>query len=209
MLNFEIDLERVTSPVVDFLSKLLPQLPILLVIILVGILVVKIASLMIKRVLNASNLPLGLIEIISPFVDFALWALLTVLILHLMGLSNLILALGGSLAVIAISLSRGVTSTTSDLFAGIHLARDKDFGVGTKVRIRVSDKRIIEGEVVEMDTKKTRIKDADGYLHVLPNSLIDHNEWIMLERHQPKTKKGGIIKSTLILKSRKSGKKSL
>ena len=39
-----------------------------------------------------------------------------------------------------------------------------------------------EGYIVEMDTKKTRILDNKGKLHVLPNSVVDENEWTLLER---------------------------
>lgn len=83
------------------------------------------------------------------------------------------------------------------------MAKDKDFGVGVKVKILIGEKRLVEGEIVEMDTRKTRIKDAEGKIHVLPNSMIDHNEWIVL-KHKQVNRKNGIIKDNIISKMRKN-----
>jgi hypothetical protein len=34
-----------------------------------------------------------------------------------------------------------------------------------------------------MDIKKTRIESEDGKLHVIPNGVIEKNEWVVLDRH--------------------------
>ena len=33
-----------------------------------------------------------------------------------------------------------------------------------------------------VELRKTRIAGKDGQLHVIPNSLIDKNEWVVLKR---------------------------
>lgn len=203
MSNLDTFFQRTISTTVDFFERLMPMIPVFIILLLVGIIFIKIISWLIKKALKAAKLPLGLLEILFPVIDFILWVSLVLLGLHLLGFSNLILAIGGSLAVVIFGMTRGVSSTVSDLFSGIFLAKDKDFGVGVKVKILIGEKRLVEGEIVEMDTRKTRIKDAEGKIHVLPNSMIDHNEWIVL-KHKQVNRKNGIIKDNIISKMRKN-----
>lgn len=203
MFNLDTFFQRTISTTVDFFERLMPMIPVFIILLLVGIIFIKIISWLIKKALKAAKLPLGLLEILFPVIDFILWVSLVLLGLHLLGFSNLILAIGGSLAVVIFGMTRGVSSTVSDLFSGIFLAKDKDFGVGVKVKILIGEKRLVEGEIVEMDTRKTRIKDAEDKIHVLPNSMIDHNEWIVL-KHKQVNRKNGIIKDNIISKMRKN-----
>lgn len=203
MFNLDTFFQRTISTTVDFFERLMPMIPVFIILLLVGIIFIKIISWSIKKALKAAKLPLGLLEILFPVIDFILWVSLVLLGLHLLGFSNLILAIGGSLAVVIFGMTRGVSSTVSDLFSGIFLAKDKDFGVGVKVKILIGEKRLVEGEIVEMDTRKTRIKDAEDKIHVLPNSMIDHNEWIVL-KHKQVNRKNGIIKDNIISKMRKN-----
>lgn len=199
MFNLEEIFQKIINSTLDFFQKFLPLIPVIIILLIIGIIFIKIISALIKKSLKISKLPLGLVEILSPVVDFVLWTSLVLLILHLLGFSSLILAVGGSLAVIALGMTRGISSTISDLASGIFLAKDKNFGVGERVKILIGEKRVVEGEIVEMDTRKTRIKDGENKIHILPNSMIDHNEWILI-KHKRKKEKPGIIKSNIISK---------
>jgi small-conductance mechanosensitive channel len=108
------------------------------------------------------------------------WAFLAIAFLQVIGLSSVALALTGSVAVLAIGFSSGLSGLVADLVAGLQIANDKDFKVGYKV---IAGDRKTEGIVREMDIKKIRIEDADGHIHVIANSLVEKNEWIVLERH--------------------------
>ncbi len=61
-----------------------------------------------------------------------------------------------------------------DLVSGAFLVADKDFGVGLKVKAAG-----VEGTVVDVDVRKTRIIDANGVLHIILNATIESAEWLV------------------------------
>ena len=61
-----------------------------------------------------------------------------------------------------------------DLLAGIFLIADPDFKVGAEVKVSS-----VEGTVVNLDIKKTKIMDADGKIHVVSNRTFDSSIYII------------------------------
>ncbi|MDQ5943670.1 MAG: moderate conductance mechanosensitive channel [Patescibacteria group bacterium] len=170
----------------DFAAQIIEILPLIIsgiLLTVVGILVIKLLSRLLAKFIDYVRISLGLKEIILILARAGLWVLLTIGILQILGLSNMALALSGFVAAFSIGISQGFTHMVGDLVAGIQLANDQDFRVGDKVEIGPSDMRI-KGYIVEMDTKKTRILDANKKLHVIPNSVVDKNEWTILEQDE-------------------------
>lgn len=169
----------------ELFTQLVNSLPILvsgIFLAVVGIVVIKILSRFLAKFIDYVRISLGLKEIILILAKAGLWVLLTVGILQILGLSNIALALSGFVAAFSIGISQGFTRMVGDLVAGIQLANDQDFRVGDKVEVGGSQR--IKGYIVEMDTKKTRILDANNKLHIIPNSVVDENEWTILERDE-------------------------
>jgi small-conductance mechanosensitive channel len=162
------------------LDEILPRLPVALLGLLVGILIVKVIGRFLAPALRFTKWPLGLQEIMATLIRVAMWIFLLITILQVLGLTNVALAITGSFAVLLIGFSTGISNTVNDLIAGLQLANDKDFKVGFKVR--AGDQKTV-GIVREMDIKKTRIESEDGKLHVIPNGVIEKNEWVVLDRH--------------------------
>lgn len=169
----------------ELFTQLVNSLPILvsgIFLAVVGIVVIKILSRFLAKFIDYVRISLGLKEIILILAKAGLWVLLTVGILQILGLSNIALALSGFVAAFSIGISQGFTRMVGDLVAGIQLANDQDFRVGDKVEVGGSQR--IKGYIVEMDTKKTRILDVNNKLHIIPNSVVDENEWTILERDE-------------------------
>ncbi|HMS92350.1 MAG TPA: mechanosensitive ion channel [Candidatus Saccharibacteria bacterium] len=169
----------------ELFTQLVNSLPILvsgIFLAVVGIVVIKILSRLLAKFIDYVRISLGLKEIILILAKAGLWVLLTVGILQILGLSNIALALSGFVAAFSIGISQGFTRMVGDLVAGIQLANDQDFRVGDKVEVGGSQR--IKGYIVEMDTKKTRILDVNNKLHIIPNSVVDENEWTILERDE-------------------------
>lgn len=169
----------------ELFTQLVNSLPILvsgIFLAVVGIVVIKILSRFLAKFIDYVRISLGLKEIILILAKAGLWVLLTVGILQILGLSNIALALSGFVTAFSIGISQGFTRMVGDLVAGIQLANDQDFRVGDKVEVGGSQR--IKGYIVEMDTKKTRILDANNKLHIIPNSVVDENEWTILERDE-------------------------
>lgn len=170
----------------ELFTQLVDSLPILvsgIFLAVIGIVVIKILSKLLAKFIDYVRISLGLKEIILILAKAGLWVLLTIGILQILGLSNIALALSGFVAAFSIGISQGFTHMVGDLVAGIQLANDQDFRVGDKVEVGSNEQRI-KGYIVEMDTKKTRILDNNNKLHIIPNSVVDRNEWIILERDE-------------------------
>ncbi len=180
---FESDLLSSFNEMWQSIVQALPRIGRGVVFVIIGILVVRLLMRLLSRFIDYFHISLGLKEILIILARGGLWALLAIGILQILGLTNIAFALTGFIAALSIGISQGFTQTVSDLVSGIQLANDHDFRVGDKVIVGDSDMRQ-EGYIVEMDTKKTRLIDNKGDLHILPNSLVDRNEWTLLERDE-------------------------
>lgn len=180
---FSNDFLTALNELVIQLVNVLPTIVSGILLTVIGILVIKLLSKLLAKFIDYVRMSLGLKEIILIMARAGLWVLLTIGILQVLGLSNMALALSGFIAAFSIGISQGFTQMVGDLVAGIQLANDQDFRVGDKVEVGSNDMRI-KGYIVEMDTKKTRILDANQVLHIVPNSVVDKNEWTILEHDE-------------------------
>jgi len=94
--------------------------------------------------------------------------------LQALGLSQIALAIGGSISLIALGIATAASGALGDIIAGVFLASDPDFGIG--FTITTSE---IVGTIEHVDLRKTRVRTADGKLHVIPNKLVENNPWVV------------------------------
>lgn len=116
----------------------------------------------------------ALIDLIRASITGAGWILIIAGVLQSLGLSQLALALGGSISLVALGIAGAASGSLADIIAGVFLASDPDFGTGFTV---TSDK--ITGTIEAIDLRKTRVRTADGKLHVVPNKMIEGAVWIV------------------------------
>lgn len=178
-----INVEKASSQLVNGFYTYGPRLLRAFLFLVLGIIFVRLFSILLERFVGVLKLSFGFREILLIILKGALWVLLGVAVLQLLGLSNVAITIGALAAAFSFGISQGVTPTVKDLLSGLQLSSDHDFRVGDKVVVGSENMRA-EGYIVEMDTKKTRILDAKGDLHVFPNSLVDQNEWTLLERDE-------------------------
>ena len=201
MQNIVNDLMTGINNVSISAKDVIPKIPVAIVAIVAGLIIIKIIARFLKLALGWTKWPIGLQDIMHTLIKVALWIFLLITILQILGLTSVALAITGSFAILLLGFSSGISSTVSDLVAGLQIANDKDFKVGYKVK--AGDQKT-EGIIREMDIKKTRIEDANGNLHVIPNSVIEKNEWVVIERHvhskMPKPSSGIIKKATSLRK---------
>lgn len=184
-------------------NDLVPRLPAALVAIIFGYVIIKIIGRFLAPALRWTKWPLGLQEIMVTLIKVAMWIFLLITILQVLGLTSVALAITGSFAILLIGFSTGISNTVNDLVAGLQLANDKDFKVGFKVK--AGDQKTV-GIIREMDVKKTRIESEDGKLHVIPNGVIEKNEWVVLDRHvhSKMPTKSAIMKKVTSFKKKES-----
>lgn len=150
---------------------------------IVGVILIRLLSYLFERILGYVKFSFGLKEILQIIVQGILWVLLGIGTLQILGLTNIALTVGALAAAFSFGISQGISPTVKDLLSGLQLSSDRDFRVGDKVIVGSKDERA-EGYILEMDVKKTRIIDKHGNLHVVPNAVVDDNEWILLERDE-------------------------
>ncbi len=202
--TIQTDLVKGFQNVTITINDLVPRLPAALVAIVVGYIIIKIIGRFLAPALRWTKWPLGLQEIMATLIRVAMWIFLLITILQVLGLTSVALAITGSFAILLIGFSTGISNTVNDLISGLQLANDKDFKVGFKVK--AGDQKTV-GIIREMDVKKTRIESEDGKLHVIPNGVIEKNEWVVLDRHvhSKMPSKSSIMKKVTSIK--KEGKK--
>jgi moderate conductance mechanosensitive channel len=172
-----------SDEVVRTFENIVPKLPSALIGLLVGILIIKLLSWFGQALLGLVRMPSGLRGIMISMLDGVLWVVLAVSILQTLGLEKLALALSGSIAILGLAVATGASSLAADILAGIFLAKDRDFSVGDNV---IAGENKTEGVIEKMDMRRTRIRGKDGQLHVIPNSVIERKEWVLLEKKSTK-----------------------
>ena len=185
------------EPVTQWLGGTAPSIPKAILLFIIGFISIKVLSRVLTRALGLAKLPKGMIKVSVKLLDLVLWILLSIALLQLAGLSNVALAMSGAFAVLALAFSQGFSATVGDTISGLNLARDKHFRIGDRVRVGPLDQKI-EGVIIDMDTRKSRLKDDSGQIFVVPNSVIDRNSFTLMERAtRMNTSKQRIVKSRL------------
>jgi len=174
-------MNSLSSAFIDPVVALLPKIPGALISIVIGYLLIRIIKFFLNRFLKIVRFPRSIKSLINSAVNVVMWVILIIYIMNYLGLGSLIVALTGSAILIGFILNNGLAQTVSDIFSGISLAGDKDFKIGHKVSL--NEGKII-GTVVSISMKKVKLVDDDNKLHIIPNSLFDKGEWIILEERK-------------------------
>lgn len=166
-------LEKFWEPI----QKFGPKIPLLVVGLIAGIIVIRVLLTLLERTLRITRAPKALSGIVISLVAIILWIMLFSEMAREIGLSSVAVTISGSLVVLGLALANGASNLTSDIIAGVFIAKDDDFEVGYKV----SDGKT-EGVVQKIDIRKVRIMDEKGVLHIVPNASLDKTGWSLLER---------------------------
>lgn len=164
---------------------------------LLGLVVVEILLLLFSKVLKLAGMKTGLRKVLKSLARSFLFLVLGIAVIQALGLNNIFVALTGSTVVLALLISTGAAPLITDVIAGLMLGSDREFQPGATVR--AGDKGT-EGVIQTMDVRKVYLKDTTGKLHVLPNSLVEKNEWVILRSVNPgprlKRRRAAIKRST-------------
>lgn len=147
---------------------------------LIGILLIRFIVHTLRFVLKLTQMQVGLRYVLTSIIETVLWIFLTITLLNNLGFGNVLLPFAGSIAVIGILMAAGGSILLSDILAAIFLARDADFNVGDEVIVGWDPQT--RGIIERMDARRIRLRDEDGLLHVIPNSVIERKEWIVVSR---------------------------
>jgi small-conductance mechanosensitive channel len=181
MHAFNFTADNLANSIIDWFNMVVQRAPGVIISLLVGILIVRILARLTRFFLSFTTLQKGLRQIISSAIETLLWLLLTILIMQELGFSNILVFFSSSTLAIGILLAAGGSTLLSDLIAGIFLAGDNDFNIGDEVTLGENQ---TQGIIESMDVRRVRLRDTDGRLHVLPNSLVERKEWVVIHKRR-------------------------
>lgn len=172
-------MEEASSNLIDVAVNVAAKLPGAILSFFLGYLIIKITIFFVRKSIKLFRTSAAVKTILIKIIEGFLWFFLIIYILNYLGLGSLVVALTGATVIVGFILNNGLSQSISDIFSGIELSREKDFKVGTK--ISTNEEKIV-GEVVGMNLRKVKLVDDQGKLHVVPNSIFDKNEWVVLKR---------------------------
>jgi small conductance mechanosensitive channel len=179
MSAFDLTNNTILNHVSDSITNIAPKIPEAIIALLIGFVIIKIVSWIAELFLSLVRLPRGLRSILLSLIDALLWLFLIISLLQVLGLTGLALIFSGSIAALGLAVGVGASGLASDILAGVFLSQDSDFRVGDLVSCGDGP---TEGIVESMDMRRTRLRDKDGKLHIIPNSVIERKEWIIITR---------------------------
>ncbi len=144
------------------------KVPIVVVCVLLGGSIIKLAQKAASLAMTKAKVEPTVTNLFLSIGGFIGWVTVAATVFGILGLTQVSIAFSGSIALIAMGLASSASGIVSDLLAGIYLIADPDFKVGRRVKVGN-----IEGTVTSVDIRKTKVKDDEGNLQVLPNKTID------------------------------------
>ncbi len=163
------------------LNSILPKIPVAIITTLVGIVIIRVISWVSAWVLGLAKMPRGLRSILISIIDVLLAIFLIIVVLQSLGLNNLALIISAALAGMGIAFGNGTVSLVADVVSGISLANDKNFSVGDIVIVG-KDANRVQGEVVSMDMRRTRVKTVKGHIYSYPNIAIERDAFVLIAK---------------------------
>lgn len=170
---------NIIDPITFAFQTILPKIPLAIFSLLIGIVIIRVLSWIAQFIVGFARIHAELKSIIISMIDALLWIFLVISVLQTLGLDNLALAFSGSLAAVGLAMGVGGATLASDILGGIFLAGDRDFNVGDE--IKAGENGTI-GILEKMDMRRIRMRDKEGKLHVIPNSVIERKEWVVLTK---------------------------
>ncbi len=180
MHSIDINLNALLNPIIDGINGVVPKVPAALLQTIVGVLLIQVAARLLRIVLALTGVQKSFRQVVSSVTMSVMYVLLFILILQTLGLSGVITFFTGSVLAIGLVMAAGGSTLVSDIFAGLFLARDADFNVGDEI---TAGEGPTTGVVISLDSRRVRLRDEDGRVHVIPNSIVERKEWTVEKRH--------------------------
>lgn len=169
-------LEAVDEAIQAFFEQIAIVLPNLIA----GVLFLIIAYIGIKLVMSGVKTGLRarytdklISDLIGSIIAVFMWFAAALILLNIIGLGEIAASLGTTTGFVALGVAYALSNMIADTVAGYYLVRDPDFQVGDQVKT-VDD---MEGEVMQVGLRKSRLELEDGSIAVLSNSEIE-KQWV-------------------------------
>lgn len=159
------------------LAQALPTLIFVAAVLFAAYIAIYIIQRIVKRILDRVDFNPDLEYLAYRAVGWGFWFLVIVWLVGQLGQDEIFATLiaGGTLAGLAVALA--VKDSLADVVGGVLLLGDKHFDLGDRIKVGST-----EGEIIEVDLRKTRIKTDNGSIVIISNAKIDKGGWTLYPR---------------------------
>lgn len=166
-------LNTLIEPIIAFV----PRLASAVLILAAGVFLIPAGHRFVKRLTSHARNKNALAWLAGTVFLVVAWVVLLAAFFSALGFPQIGLALSGALSLLALAIGTAAKDTVADFIGGFFLTADHDFKLGYIVK--TGD---VEGRIVEIDWRKTRLLSRNGKVHVIPNRQVEAAEWVVLDR---------------------------
>ncbi|MBN2053084.1 mechanosensitive ion channel [Candidatus Woesearchaeota archaeon] len=175
-------------------NPLLSRIVIAVLILLIGLIIGKLAGLLIRRALNevrldkhikSAGVKLSLEKFLGNIASFIIYLIAIIMSLDQLGLTTAILVIIVSIIVIVIAVSflLAVKDFFPNMFAGIRIRMRHLFTEGDNIQIRE-----VKGRILSVGLLETKVKTAFNEEVIIPNSIFNKRQVIVKKKIVKKKK---------------------
>ncbi len=181
-INFNtFDPAAFVNPIFSAINKVVPQLPSLIIGIILAVLFIRIITRVTRFALTFTTFSAALSNIITAALSAALWVIVVMQLLQLLGFGGVVIFFSTSVAAIGLVMAAGGSTLFSDVAAGTYLAENRNFGVGDEIIVgELYGAPLCQGVIESLDLRRAGIRDKDGLMHFLPNSLLERRDIVVV-----------------------------
>ena len=168
MDKFNEKMEAIKS--LEWLIDIIGHIGISIVQIIIASIVIKLLNTFIRKSLKLNNKlserkKQTLSEVLSSVIKYTVWFIVICSILTTFGVNvTSLIAVAG---VGSVAIGFGAQSLVQDIITGMFILFEDQFGVGDIITVDM-----LTGTVESIGLRSTRIRSADGDLHIIPNGMI-------------------------------------
>lgn len=160
-----------------------PNITEALVLFVSGLVIIPLIQKIIYGILKRLKVSKALRDVIRQLTGYSLYALWLVAILYSLGFTGLAATLSGGILLIGVGVGQAFRELLQNVISGVAMARDRDFEVGYEIEIGGKTRGVIQ----TVGTRKVRLVDNKGQLHIIPNTTVEQSEWVIIDREPKKS----------------------
>lgn len=168
-------------------DAIIPNLSEALIVLISGLVIIPLIRRVLNQILKSFHVSKALRQVTLQLISYTLYGIWFIALMYSFGFTGIAATLSGGVLLIGVGVGQAFKDLLANVIAGFAMARDRDFEVGYEVEIAGKTTGIIKN----VGTRKVRLVDDKGRVHVLPNTVVETSEWIIIDREpKEKTKKG-------------------
>ena len=166
----QVSIETVMRDFVAGIVDSIPQLVTGLLVLVLAYLAIKLVLSLLQRILEGaySEEQELIVDLSVLVVGLVLWFGAGLMVLKIVGMGDIAASLGSATGFIGLGIAYAMKEMIADTVAGVYLLQDPNFNVGDRV-----DSASVTGEIVEIDLRKTRIREEGDDLTVVSNRDVE------------------------------------